>query len=145
MSYTCLNYHIVFATKLRRPLIGDDYCDRLYGYIAGIVNNMKSRLHIVNGTDNHIHMLVSLPPDITVSEFMRIIKVNSSRWIHQTLKFELFEWQEGYSAFSVSHSALSDVRRYIEKQKEHHKKLSFSEEMKAFLDKHGIDYDPKFT
>jgi len=117
MSYICLNYHIVFATKQRKPLIDDSFSQRLFSYIAGIASNMKSKLYIVNGIPNHIHLLISLPSDVSIADCVRTIKTNSSRWIHQTFdEHKDFAWQQGYSAFSVSYSAIEDVVKYIKDQ-----------------------------
>ena len=145
MSYTCLNYHIVFTTRQRKPLIDDSVNQRLFSYIAGIVGNMKSRLYIANGISDHIHLLVSLSTDVSVADCVRTIKTNSSRWMHQTFdEHKDFAWQEGYSAFSVSYSAIDGVVNYIKGQQEHHKKVSFNEELKVFLDKHKIEYNPEY-
>ena len=88
---------------------------------------------------------VALPPDKAISEIMRLVKTNSSRWVHQTFDdYKEFAWQIGYGGFSVSESGRQDVCNYIAAQEEHHKKMMFEEEFLAFLKKHGVQYDPNY-
>ncbi|MCD4831721.1 MAG: IS200/IS605 family transposase [Anaerohalosphaeraceae bacterium] len=141
MSYTNLNYHIVFSTKGRIPFLDEKIIERLSHYIAGIVKNSKAKLYAVNGLTDHMHLAVSLAPDRCLSDFMRILKTNSSRWIHETFpESKTFLWQDGYSAFTVSFSGLDKVIGYINNQHEHHKKLSFNEELIILLKKHNIEF-----
>ena len=145
MSYTSLYNHIIFSTKARKPLIDDSISQRLFSYIAGTTANLDCKVFIANGVVDHIHLLISLSPKISVVELVRTIKSNSSRWIHEKfLEHKDFGWQDGYSAFSVSYSGINDVAKYIKGQQEHHKKISFIDELKIFLAKHKIDYDPRF-
>ena len=145
MSNTSLLYHIVFSTKGRKPLLEEDITKRLCKYIVGIARNIESNIFIVNGPADHIHIVASLNSQTTVAEFVRTIKSNSSRWIHKTFpNMHDFAWQDGYSAFTVSYSGLGKVIEYIRGQQEHHKKMSFSEELIVFLQKHNIDYDEKY-
>jgi len=146
MSYTSLHYHIVFSTKGRRPFFRSADNESLNAYFGGIIRNTKGKLHTVNSTTDHVHLAVGLHPDTSLSTFVRVIKTNSSKWIHDTFKsFEAFSWQEGYSAFSVSYSGMNKVMQYTQTQQEHHKKLSFEEELLLLLQKHHIDYDPKYV
>ena len=146
MSYTSLHYHIVFSTKERRPFLDADGNERLNAYFGGMMRNMKAKLHGVNNTADHIHLAVGLHPDTSLSSFIRVVKTNSSKWIHETYEsLQTFSWQEGYSAFSVSYSGMDKVIQYIENQQEHHKKLSFEEELVRLLEKHHIDYDPRYV
>jgi REP-associated tyrosine transposase len=145
MSYTCLNYHIVYSTKGRGRLLSEDEMTKLCEYIAGIIRNQKNKLYIANGPSDHIHLAVSLHPEISLVDFVRTIKTNSSRWIHQRFSdLSDFAWQDGYSAFSVSHSGLEKVIEYIRNQKEHHKNMTFQEELVIFLKKHNIEYDERY-
>ena len=145
MSYTNLNYHIVFSTKNRKPFLDEKITQRLYQYIAGIIKNTKAKLFIVNGQTDHIHLAVSLASDMCVSDFMRTLKTNSSRWIHEVFpELKFFAWQEGYSAFTVSYSGIEKVIEYIDNQQEHHKKMSFDEELIVLLKKHNIEYNVKW-
>jgi REP element-mobilizing transposase RayT len=104
---------------------------------------MKAKLYVLNGVSDHFHLLVSLHPELAVSDFLRIVKTNSSGWFRDTFGCN-FAWQEGYSAFSVSYSGLRQVTEYIKNQQEHHRTRSFKEELKLFLKKHHIDYKDKY-
>ena len=100
---------------------------------------------LINGTADHVHLLLRLPPTVSVSEAMRVLKTNSSRWIHEKWKSRrAFGWQIGYAAFSVSQSNASAVLQYIAAQEEHHRKVSFQQELVGFLKKHGIEYDERY-
>ena len=146
MSYTSLHYHIVFSTKERKPYFDASVNDRLNAYFGGMLRNMKAKLHAVNSTDNHIHLAAGLHPEMSISSFVRTLKTNSSKWIHESFEsLGTFSWQEGYSAFSVSYSGFDKVMQYIAGQQEHHKKLSFEEELVLLLQKHHIDYDPRYV
>ncbi len=145
MTYSNLNYHIVFSTKNRKPFLGKKVFERLCQYIAGICNKSEVKLFIINGIADHIHMAISLRPNGNISDFVRELKSNSSKWVHETFpELKYFQWQDGYSVFSVSHSGLDKVIEYIQKQQEHHEKMDFKEEMKAFLKKHGIEYNEQY-
>jgi REP element-mobilizing transposase RayT len=143
VSYTNLNYHIVFSTKNHVPFLDEPEMNRLFEYIGGVIKNMKATLLLVGGTTDHIHIAVRLHPELSIVEFVRTVKTNASKWVHDTLS-ENFSWQEGYSAFSVSQSIIGKVIEYIRGQKEHHRQLSFKEELKSFLEKHHIEYDEKY-
>jgi REP element-mobilizing transposase RayT len=137
--------HVIFSTKERRPMIADDLRARLFGYMGSIVKERKGIPHIINGTKDHVHMLVSIPTTMSVAEMMRFVKGSSSRWVHQEFgKKRGFAWQSGYSVFSVSRSMFQQVHRYIARQQEHHRKVSFKEELIVFLRKHEIEYDEKY-
>jgi REP element-mobilizing transposase RayT len=144
-SYTNLLYHIVFSTKRRVPLITSDYEVRLYDYIGGTVRSLGGISLELNGTEDHIHLLAKLRPDRAVAEILRDLKSNASGWMHDVLpSLEDFCWQRGYGAFTVSHSNVEEVRRYIARQKEHHRKVSFRDEFIQFLKANGIEYDERF-
>ena len=145
MSYTSLHYHIVFSTKARKPLLKPDILPRLTSYLGGIAREKQGRLIAANGSTDHIHLVVNLHPKTALADFIRTLKTNTSRWIHQTFPDMLdFAWQDGYSAFTISYSGLSQVIRYVEEQQEHHKKLSFQEELIALLKRHKIEYDERY-
>ncbi|HEV56792.1 MAG TPA: IS200/IS605 family transposase [Phycisphaerales bacterium] len=140
MSYTRLVYHIVFATKHRHAPPTEDQMQRMRCYLAGIIRNVKADLHTCNGPRDHVHLLVSLPPDMSVSDFVRLIKTNSSKWFHETFQTP-FSWQDGYAAFTVSYSGLKDVLQYIQGQEAHHRTMSFEEELERFLRKHDVSFE----
>ena len=145
MSYTCLNYHIMFSTKQRRGLITPAVLPRLCAYLGGMIKTQGGRPIEINGPEDHIHIIASLSPRISISDCMRDLKANSTNWIHETFRqLRAFYWQDGYSAFSVSPSALQNVVKYVKNQQEHHRTVSFEEELKRLLDSHGIEYDERY-
>ena len=131
--------HCVFSTKGRRNLIPETKIPHLRQYINGIGRNHRIQMLSVGGTPNHIHVLVSLPSDISVSDALRVLKANSSRWLRE--QGIDFAWQEGYGAFSVSASQKEVVQKYIESQAEHHRRRSFEDEFVGLLRKTGITYE----
>jgi len=134
MSFTSLNYHIVFSTKKRVAWLSNSQIQAVCQYIGGILRNTKGCLLASNGMPNHLHLAASLHPQTNLSDCLRDIKAGSSRWLRQnnsTLRG--FGWQDGYSAFSVSYSDLDKVVSYIHSQPEHHKTLSFEEELIILL------------
>lgn len=148
MSHSFVNslYHCVFSTKERRPMITPDLQPRLLEYMGGIARENKIKLLVAGGVDDHVHLLVSMPSTISISKAMQLIKGGSSKWIHETFpEHGLFEWQEGYGAFSIGISDVERTTEYINHQPEHHKKMDFKTEFRAFLKKHGIEYDEKYT
>jgi len=145
-TYTNLLSHVVCSTKDRRPLIDAQIKPRLLGYINGIVNESGGKVLSLNSMPDHMHMLWELPPSASLSDSMRVVKTNSSRWVHETWgSLKHFGGQTGYGAFSVSRSNVCAVAKYIEDQASHHHKRTFEEEFVELLVKHGMDYDPKFA
>lgn len=145
-TYANLWTHAVFSTKDRERLLDHELKPRLFSYMAGIIENLKGQPLLINGPSDHVHMLLVLPADLSLSELMKKVKANSSRWVHENWPSRSrFAWQRGYAAFSVSHAKAGETRRYIAKQEEHHRKLTFQEEVTAFLKNHGIQYDPRFV
>ncbi|MBD3298572.1 MAG: IS200/IS605 family transposase [candidate division Zixibacteria bacterium] len=144
-TLTSLNYHLIFATKNREPLLHHDIRPRLHEYMGGIIRQLNGVSRCVGGTADHLHIACSLPPSQSVSDALRTIKANSSRWIRSlSPKFSKFAWQSGYSAFTVSQSQLEVVIRYICDQEEHHRKMTFREELLGFYRKHGIEFDERY-
>ena len=144
-TYTHLITHVVFATKGREGLITPEIKGELYPYIGGIVRELGGTQIIAGGVDDHIHLLVTLPATLSIAQAMRVVKANSSKWVKQRWpQHGKFAWQEGYGAFSVSQSTMSDVEEYIRNQEEHHRKRSFQEEFIALLRRHNISYDERY-
>jgi putative transposase len=144
-TFTHLLTHIIFSTKDRRPWLDADLKARLFPYLGGIIRAHDGKALAINGPADHVHILASLPAKHSLSDLMRELKADSSGWIHKHFPNQkTFAWQIGYSAFSVSHSSLADVEKYIANQEEHHRKISFQEEFVAFLKKHEIGYDERF-
>lgn len=145
-TYTQIHIHFIFVVKYRQGLIQDFWKSNLYKYITGIVQNFGHKLIIINGMPDHVHMLVGLRPNQSISDLMKTVKQHSSKWINdQKLVRGRFEWQEGYAAFSYSKSDLKNVIRYIENQEVHHQKKTFSQEYKDLLKKFEVDYDEKYV
>ncbi len=145
MAYTKLMVHIVFSTKDRRPFLQGDVLDRVCKYIGGIVRGEKGHMLTAGGAADHVHLAAMLHPTVAIANFLRKIKANSSKWIHDECKgLAVFNWQDGYSAFSVSQSVMPEVVRYIEGQQAHHRKQTFQEELIALLVKHGVEYDERY-
>lgn len=148
MAHTCTNltFHAIFSTKNRHPTLKEEFHDRLFAYIGGILDKFGGRLIRAGGTTDHVHLLFQLDATKSISEIMRAIKANSSKWLHETFPDSgKFAWQNGYAAFTVSKSAIPDVARYIENQREHHRTQTFEDEFKAFLRRHDIEYDDRFV
>lgn len=146
MAFSNLEYHIVFSTKDRRPLIRPDLLPRLVEYLGGTARGINCQLLAANGPADHIHLAMIAPSKLSIAECMRTVKANSSKWVHETFADAAdFAWQDGYAAFTVSHSQLGRVIEYIRSQQEHHRKLTFTEELIGLLDRHGVKYDPKYV
>ena len=145
MSHTSANIllHLIFSTNQRRPLIKPEIRPELFAYFGGIIREMNRVALIINGTTDHLHTLVRIRPSQSAAEVARVVKTNSSRWIHEKWSSD-FAWQTGYGVLSVSESNVGAVTNYIASQKEHHKKHSFQDELLAFLKKNGIAYDEKY-
>jgi putative transposase len=143
-TYTNLLAHIIFSTKERMPLIRSEFKSELHAYMGGIIREIGGKAVIINGTADHVHLLVGLPPNCSLSDAMRVLKTNSSRWAREQKRAAKFGWQAGYGAFSVSQSNTQAVMAYIAHQEEHHQKVSFLEEFNAFLKKHGIEHDERY-
>lgn len=141
-TYTKLYVHVVFSTKNRHPYLKPKVAERLYPYIGGIAHNIGFDLILANGVEDHVHLILKIPPRLSLSEITKLIKSNSSKWIHETFPdIQDFSWQSGYSAFSVSQSKLQTVYQYVQKQKEHHAKTSFKDELFDLLRRHKIEFD----
>lgn len=144
-TYSQIYIQTIFAVQHRNSQIHQDWEDRLYQYITGIVREQKQKMLAINGMPDHIHILIGMKPACCLSDLVREIKKSTSDWIkEQRLTRNKFNWQEGFGAFSYSHSQLDDVIAYIQKQKEHHRKKTFKEEYVQFLKKFNVDYDERY-
>ena len=135
--------HLIFSTKGRQPLITPEIRNDLFAYLGGIVREMQGVALIINGTADHVHMLIRIRPVQAVAAIVRVVKTNSSRWVREKWKLR-FAWQTGYGAFSVSESNVPAVSGYIATQEEHHRKRTLQEEYVAFLKKNKIPYDERY-
>ncbi len=144
-TYTQIYIQIVFAVKGRQNLICKHNREELHKFITGIVSNRNQKLFAIFAMPDHVHILVSIAPNIAISDLVRDIKAGSSKFINEKgwMK-QKFNWQEGYGAFSYSKSSVDSVVKYILNQEEHHKKKAFKEDYLDFLEKFEIKYDPKY-
>ncbi len=147
MSHTFVNalFHCAFSTKGRRQLITASLQERLWPFMGGIAREQGMKALAVGGIDDHAHVLLSMPPTISIAKAIQLIKGASSKWIHDTFpEHRAFAWQEGYGAFSIGISRVDETMSYIRSQAEHHRKRTFQEEFLAFLKKHGLEYDERY-
>lgn len=140
-TFSRIYIQIVFAVQGRDNSIRSEWEDELFKYITGIIQNKGQKLLVINGMPDHIHILIGMKPNCCLSDLVREIKKSSNTFINEKgFVRGKFNWQNGFGAFSYSHSALDNVIRYIQNQKEHHKKKSFKEEYLEFLNKFQIEY-----
>ncbi len=135
---------VVFAVKGRQSLIRSSWEEELYKYITGIVQNRDQKMLAINGMPDHIHFFIGMKPACCLSDLVREVKKSSNEFIKERKFCNGFHWQEGYGAFSYSHSHLSNVSNYIMNQKEHHHKTTFKEEYIELLKKFEIEYEEKY-
>jgi len=147
MSHTATNLlvHFIFSTKDRIALITPAIESDLHAYLGGIIRELGGVALSINGTPDHVHLLVRMPANQSVADVARLIKTNSSRWVHERWpEHRQFAWQTGYGAFTVSESSADAVREYISNQRAHHRKRSFQEEFLTFLRKNKITVDERY-
>lgn len=144
-TFSQIYIQVVFAVKGRTSLIGASWEEELYKYMTGVITNKGQKLLAINGMPDHIHILIGMKPTCCLSDLIREVKKATNAFVKEKkfIKFK-FEWQEGYGAFSYSHSALDNVIAYIQNQKEHHKKKTFKQEYIGFLKKFEVEHDEKY-
>lgn len=144
-TYSQIHLQFVFSPKYRASLIAPEWETELYKYISGITARNKHKMLAINGMPDHIHFIVGFGTIQSVAAFMQDVKADSSQWINNNeFCASRFEWQSGYGVFSYSKSQVPNVVRYIQNQKEHHKKTSFLDEYKLFLEKFEVDFDERY-
>jgi REP element-mobilizing transposase RayT len=144
-TYSQILIHVVFTVKGRANLIDKRWRSELHKYISGIINSKGQKSIIVNGVEDHIHCFIGLKPSMCLSDLIRDVKNNSSKFINENyLADRKFQWQEGFGAFSYATSEVKNVYNYILNQEEHHKKSSFKKEYLDLLEKSEVDYDEKY-
>jgi putative transposase len=144
-TYSQLYIHIVFSVKGRQNLIQKHWKDELHKYICGIVNGKNQKVYAIGGVADHIHLLVSINPSMAISDLVRDVKANSSKWINEKRFLNTkFQWQEGFGAFSYAQSQLNNVIAYINNQEQHHQKKTFKDEYLELLQNFEIDYNEKY-
>ena len=143
-SLSKITLHLVFSTSCRQNLIPTEALQDVHAYIAGLLRGLGSEAYRVGGAEDHVHIACTLPRTMTTSQLVQEVKASSSKWVKERTGQAVFSWQSGYGAFSLGHSQLGSLIRYIENQQEHHQKVSFEKELIAFLSKYRIDYDEKY-
>ena len=137
--------HAVFSTSGRAPFLDDGMQPDVHAYLGGILRELHAVPIAIGGTADHVHLLMGLPADLAVSDCMRVVKTNSSRWIKERWpERRSFAWQGGYGAFSVSESRRGAVIRYIQDQALHHRRISFQDELRSLLKNHRVEFDERF-
>ena len=144
-SFGSLHCHLVFSTKHRQSWISPDLQPRIFDYMGGILRNHSSRLVAAGGMPDHVHWVVSLGRTVSVAEVIRLVKANSSGWMHDELAMKDFQWQTGYGAFAVSVSKLDAVKSYVANQEQHHRRQSFQEEFLELLRRHDLEWDERYV
>jgi REP element-mobilizing transposase RayT len=138
--------HLVYSTRHRQPWIPQIHRDVLFAYQAGIFNQWDSPPIVIGGVEDHVHALFTLSKNYPLKKIVEEVKKGSSKWMKTDgPRNSAFHWQAGYGAFSVSQSNLDEVRRYIENQEEHHRKMTFQDELRAFCRRHGIEFDERYV
>ena len=137
--------HVIFSTKNRQPLIAPDILPRLHGQLGAIIRHQEAVPLGIGGVEDHVHILLRLPPKIAFSSLVRDIKALSSKWMHETLDVPAFAWQSGYGAFSVSEMKVQETLQYIAGQREHHREVTFQDEFREFLRRHNIEFDERYV
>lgn len=144
-TYTQIHIHAIFTVQNRECIINVSWQDELYKYIMGIIRENQHKPIVINGMPDHIHVLFGMRPAQSLSDLLQDIKGSSSKWINEKKFIKCrFSWQEGFGAFSYSKSEIPNVIRYINSQKEHHKKKSFIKEYQEFLQAFNVDYDERY-
>jgi putative transposase len=146
MAHTLVSnvVHLIWGTKIRGSLIREDLQPAMWSYISGIGKHNGIKTIAVNGMADHCHALIVLPPTMAMSKAMQLLKGGSSKWFREKHD-DRFNWQRGFAGYSVSASGQDRVVSYIRNQKAHHKKRDFKTEYIEFLEKHGVEYDPRYV
>ena len=144
-TYCSLHYHLIFSTKDRLPILTKDWRNDMHAYLGGIVRKLKGVPVAINGSEDHVHLLVGLRATHCLSDLLRELKSGSSEWAHVAAGKKNFAWQPGYFGATVSPSLIEKVKQYVLNQEEHHRRKSFQEEYLEFLRLSGIEYDERYV
>ena len=143
-SYLCVRVHYIWSTYRRTPWLSPEWRERLYRYFAAVTRRKGGVLLCAGGVRDHVHLYVSLPPDVSIARLVNALKANSSRWIHESFpKLRSFAWQHGYSAFSVSRFSEAGLIKYIRNQEQHHNEHTFAREITRLAARHGLAPRPE--
>lgn len=138
--------HLIFSTKNREPVLADDIRPELHPYMATVLKGMNSPAILINSVEDHAHVLFHLSKNHALCDVIESLKKDSSKWIKTKRRaYRNFHWQNGYGAFSVSQSSVARVIKYIENQREHHRRRTFQEEFRAFLKRYQVSYDERYV
>ncbi len=143
-THLSLHYHLVFGTKNREPTIAAEWRRKLHAYLGGTIRGLGAVPEEIGGVADHVHLLIGANATHRLSDLLREIKSESSRWVHEEIGLASFAWQEGYGAFTVSASQREAVQHYIRTQEEHHRRRSFREEYLELLQRSGVTFDERF-
>lgn len=143
-THLSLHYHIVFGTKNQEPFIARKWRQRFHSQLGGIIRTLAGVPESIGGVADHVHLLVGLRATHTLAEVLRELKSVSSGWVHDKIRDRSFRWQEGYGAFTVSASHVERVRKYIERQEDHHRAKTFREEYITLLKRTGVKFDERY-
>ena len=140
-------FHIIFSTKHRRPWLKDEAIRKeLYAYMATILKSLESPAIIINGVEDHVHILCLLSRNYAIKKIVEEVKTEPSKWIKtKGSQYKDFYWQAGYGVFSVSESKIEEVREYIKNQEEHHRRMTFQEEFRRICERHEIEIDERYV
>jgi len=145
-TYVAPHYHIVFSTKDREQWISVEIEERVWAYLGGIASQHGMAPLKIGGLEDHVHIVVGMPPTLAVSRAVQLLKGASSRWIRATIpELDAFLWQDGYGAFTVSRSRLAATIAYVERQRERHQAMGFRDEFLALLGRHAVAYDERYV
>jgi REP element-mobilizing transposase RayT len=144
-SYTQICIHVVFAVQNRDAMISSEWKERLHKYITGIIQNQGHKLITINSMPDHVHIFIGMKPDASLSDLIRDVKRDSTNFINHEIRLRFkFNWQEGYGAFSYSHSQIDAVVKYIINQETHHHRKTFREEYETMLKEFAVEYDARY-
>ena len=145
-SLSCVLIHIVFSTKDRAPLLDSSVRPALDGYLATVARNSGCQCFRVGGVADHVHLAIRLSRTITIAQLVEELKTSSSKWLKtQSPALRGFAWQGGYDAFSIGPTSVEGLKRYIDRQEEHHRTRTFQQEYRKFLERYGVDYDERYV
>ena len=145
-SLSSVLVHLIFSTKHRQPFISPEIEPQLHPYMASIFKALKSPALCIDGTTDHVHILFSMARVITIADLVEEVKSDSSKWIKtKGPEFRAFQWQKGYGAFSIGQSQVATLKRYISNQKQHHRRVSFQDEYRKFLNRYRLEFDERYV
>ena|SRR5947209_6872408 len=145
-SLSSILIHLIFSTKHREPYITKEVEPELHAYLAAVFRECHSPSLTINGTADHVHALFTLSRTVTVAEVVEEVKKRSSKWVKtKGGVYRSFQWQTGYGAFSIGQSNVAALKKYIAEQKEHHRRRTFEDEYRSFLEKYGVAYDERYV